>query len=246
MDGRMPGPANDTGTVEYAGTDLEAMAQAVNYHRWILDSINPFLGHTVAEVGAGCGNLSLQLAARAKRVLAFEPSPGMAARLSDRVRDVAAITPINAAFSVRAASLAATFDSIVYINVLEHIEDDLAEIALARGALKPGGHLCLFVPALGWLYSEFDRSIGHYRRYTLPVLRQAVVNQGFHIVKSTYIDMFGILPWWIMMVKMRSGLNPASTAYYDRWCIPLIRFIEGRIRVPVGKNILLVAKRPAD
>jgi len=230
-------------TGEYTGTDLEAMAFAENYHDWILDSFAPFLGNAVAEVGAGSGNLTRLLSAKAGRVVAFEPSLKMASILSERSQQDNKITIINSAFSDSAHSFTNAFDSIVYINVLEHIEDDLAEIAMAQASLKPHGYLCIFVPALDWLYSEFDRSIGHYRRYTLEPLCQAVTERGFNIVKSTYVDLFGILPWWIVMVLLRRGLNPASTRIYDKLCIPAIRYLEERIRIPVGKNILVVAQK---
>jgi SAM-dependent methyltransferase len=236
-------PLNRSSSAEYAGTDLEAMACAENYHEWILDSITPYLGNTVAEVGAGAGNLTLLLSAKAERVLAFEPSLKMASILSERTQQDNKITILNSTFSDSASSFTNTFDSIVYINVLEHIEDDLAEIILAHSSLKSHGYLCLFVPALDWLYSEFDRSIGHYRRYTLEPLCQAVSERGFTIIKSTYLDLFGILPWWIIMVVLKRGLNPASTSFYDKLCIPAIRYLEERIRVPVGKNILVVAQK---
>jgi SAM-dependent methyltransferase len=240
MDG---GPLSRLKPAEYVGTDLEAMACAENYHDWILASFAPYLGNTVAEVGAGAGNLTRLLAAKAGRVVAFEPSINMAGILSDRTRQDTNITVINSAFSASAASFTHAFDSMVYINVLEHIEDDLAELRLVHAALKPRGYLCLFVPALDWLYSDFDKSIGHYRRYTLKPLRKAVTVSGFSIVKSTYLDMVGILPWWVIMVLLKRGLNPASTHFYDRLCIPAIRYLEERVPVPVGKNILLVAQK---
>jgi len=243
MDASDDVPLNRSSSTEYAGTDLEAMSYAKNYHDWILDSFTPYLGNTVAEVGAGTGNLTCLLAAKAGRVVAFEPALKMASLLSDRTQQDNKITIINSSFSASASSFVNSFDSMVYINVLEHIEDDLEEISLAYASLKPHGYICIFVPALDWLYSDFDRSIGHYRRYTLDPLCQAITERGYTIIKSTYLDLFGILPWWIIMVLLKRGLNPASTRIYDKLCIPAIRYLEERIRVPVGKNILVVAQK---
>lgn len=240
----MPTPVNKTAPAhEYAGTDLEAMVFAENYHQWILDLFAPYLGHSIAEVGAGSGNITHRLANGRTSVVAFEPSAGMAARLSDRLQARTDVTVINSAFSSVADNYIECFDSMVYINVLEHIEQDLEEIELARRALKVNGYLCIFVPALEWLYSEFDRSIGHHRRYRLKSLRDTLSQRKFSIIQARYMDMPGILPWWLVMVLLKQPLNPTSTRWYDKLCIPFIRRVEQRVRVPIGKNIVLIAKK---
>lgn len=237
--------SNQPDTAEYNGTDLEAMIFAKNYHNWIIDSFTPYLGNTIAEVGAGTGNITRILSGKGEHVFAFEPSVKMASILSGRLQHDNKITTVNSTFSNAADSYTDSFDSIVYINVLEHIQDDQTELNLAYRSLKQDGYICIFVPALEWLYSEFDRSIGHYRRYHLQPLCRSVMSSGFTIVRSGYLDMFGILPWWIMMVLLKRGLNPASTSLYDKLCIPAIRRIESRIRIPIGKNIILVAQKRA-
>lgn len=240
----MPTPVNKSLLAhEYAGTDLEAMVFAENYHQWILDLFAPYLGHWIAEVGAGSSNITRRLANGRTSVVAFEPSAGMAARLSDRLQDRTNVTIINSPFASVADSYVECFDSMVYINVLEHIEQDMEEIDLARRALQVNGYLCIFVPALEWLYSEFDRSIGHHRRYRLEPLCEALRQRKFSILRARYMDMPGILPWWLIMVLLKRPLSPASTRWYDTLCIPFIRWMEQRVQVPIGKNIVLIAKK---
>jgi SAM-dependent methyltransferase len=233
---------------EYGGRDLEAMAGAENYHRWILDVFAPFLGERVVEVGAGSGSFSALLAERGLLTLALvEPSPRMYASLSSRrwpeavdVRLYNDFFPSVADRVVRAGRP----DSILYVNVLEHVADDLGELRLAREALVPGGRILLFVPALMALYSRFDAALGHYRRYTRGSLEAACAAAGLTVVESRYLDLLGVLPWWLKYRVLRSlGMSPGSVRLYDRLGVPLTRRLESAVRPAIGKNVLVVAER---
>ena len=135
------------------------------------------------------------------------------------------------------------FDSIFYINVLEHIEDDIAEVKKMHNALIENGYACVFVPALSWLYSDFDKSIGHFRRYHKDQLIQLFDSNGFEVVTVKHIDMLGILPWYINFVLMKRMLDQNTTKIYDRFVIPIIRIIDKIAPSPIGKNLLIVAKK---
>ncbi len=226
----------------YPGRDLEAMSFAQNYHRWIVDELSPYLGDCVAEVGAGSGSISrLLLDCGVKRLRAFEPSDNLYPRLAEALRDDCRAIAVKDFFH---AARSEAFDSIVYVNVLEHIEEDRAEVARAFDALNRGGHLLLFVPALAWLFSAHDREIGHFRRYTKVGLRNVVVDAGFTIVKARYFDAFGIVPWYVNFVLLRNSLSSKSVDLYDRIAVPVLRAIESAITPPIGKNLLLVARKP--
>src|SRR5262245_3572693 len=178
--------ASDTAR-HYPGKDLEAMAFAVNYHRWIVDEFAPYLGAVVAEVGAGAGSVSkLLLQKPIARLVAFEPSSQMYPLLVQALADDERAQAVPDFFAPPIAG--DRFDSSVYLNVLEHIADDRAELAKARAALEPRGHLLLFVPALAWLYSELDRQIGHQRRYSKHQVERLVRDSGFAVVASRWFD----------------------------------------------------------
>ncbi len=227
----------------YPGKDLEAMSFAVNYHRWILDEFEPYLGRTVAEVGAGSGSVSRLLVDKGVSSLAaFEPSPEMYLRLQQELRGDTRATAVNEFFDSNDSP--GRFDSVVYINVLEHIEYDRAELATAFAALRPGGHLLVFVPALPWLYSRLDREIGHFRRYTLGGLTSGVTAAGFTIVRARYFDVAGILPWYVNFVLLGNSFSGGSVSLYDRMVVPLMRRVEGLLTPPIGKNVLLIARKP--
>ncbi len=226
----------------YSGKDLEAMSFAVNYHKWIVDEFGPFLGDSVAEVGAGTGSVSkLLLEKPIKRLLAFEPSANMYPLLEELIDDVRAEL-FNDFFDLQLVER--PLDSVVYINVLEHINDDVAELAKALKALKPTGHVLLFVPALPRLYSSFDAEIGHFRRYKKNDLIDLVTRIGFRVVKARYFDFAGIIPWYINFVLFQGSLGAARTALYDRFVVPLVRIVETVVAPFIGKNVMLIGEKP--
>ncbi len=219
------------------------MSFAVNYHRWILDCFAPYLRGNVAEVGAGIGSVSSLLLERPHdSFIAFEPSRNMFPYLGQSLEGVPNARAINDFFNP--ALVPQGLDSIVYINVLEHIEDDAAEIKRAYASLRPQGHLLVFVPAMPFLYSKFDRDIGHYRRYTKAGLNNLVNVAGFDIEKLHYFDVAGILPWYVSFVLMKGSPRSAQVALYDRWVVPIMRRLETLLSPPIGKNLLLVARKP--
>jgi SAM-dependent methyltransferase len=227
----------------YPGKELEAMSFAANYHRWIIDECEPYLGTDVAEVGAGIGSMSqLILAKPVQRLDAFEPSHNMFPMLAQELRGEARAVAVNDFFGAKHAGQG--FDSILYINVLEHVEDDRAELTNAWQALKPGGHLLIFVPALQWLYSDFDKQVGHLRRYGREALVKDAQAAGFDIVKARYFDAAGVVPWYINFVLLRRPMSGGSVALYDKVAVPASRFLESIVPPPIGKNIFIVARKP--
>jgi SAM-dependent methyltransferase len=226
----------------YPGKELEAMSFAVNYHRWILHEFEPYLGETLAEIGAGRGSVSkLLLGKRIKHLFAFEPSPNLYPVLAAELRQETRAEAVNDFFSPRYAPDG--FDSVVYINVLEHIQDDRTELAHALEALKPQGHLLLFVPALAWLYSDFDKQIGHFRRYAKPELSCLVREVGFTLVQVRYFDLAGIIPWYVNFVVLRHSMGSGSVSLYDKLVVPMMRRIESAVPPPIGKNVLLIGRK---
>lgn len=220
------------------------MGFARRYHAWIRDEFAPFVQGDVAEVGAGDGEFSRLLLELGPRSLTlFEPSASMYARQPEKVGSDPRVTRENVIFAARTAAQAESFDTVVYVNVLEHVEDDRAELALVHEALRPGGHVCLFVPALQWLMSDHDRAIGHFRRYGRRELREKVEAAGFTLQREFFFDSLGVLSWLICMRWLKLPLKAGSVDLYDRAFVPVLRSVETRLRPPLGKNLLLVARR---
>lgn len=230
---------------EYVGRDLEAMDFAVNYHRWIRDGFAPYLGARVAEVGAGTGAFSELLLEQSQleRLVAIEPSERMHAALVERVGGDPRAEVRRALFHEVNEEYAGELDTLVYVNVLEHIEDDRAELALAFESLAPGGHVCIFVPALQWLYGRFDAALGHHRRYGRKELVGKAAAAGFKILEARYFDAAGVVPWLVAFRLLGRELGSGQVRMYDRYIVPTIRRLETGISPLLGKNVLVIGRK---
>jgi SAM-dependent methyltransferase len=226
--------------MEYPGRELEVLSNLDNYLDWIVDEMAPFVSGRVLEVGAGVGSVSKRLVPLAESLVLLEPDPGLSAKL-DGIGDEVVREPAEE-FLPRTPP--ESFDSIVSVNVLEHIEDDAGAIRGLHRLLSPGGTLCLFVPALPALYSDFDRLVGHYRRYTRASLKSVVERGGFETVRAIYFDAPGV-PAWLLMCRLlgRTEFQAGPVEFYDRWIVPATRALESLVRPPIGKNVLLIAKK---
>ncbi len=236
--------------IEYIGKDLEAMDFAVNYHRWILALMKPFLGKHLVEVGAGTGAFSELLLETAPETLSLiEPSAmfvTLEANLAKRDSDGTEIRAFPNIFAEVAAEIQTeqSPDSIIYINVLEHIEDDRLELEIVHRTLRQSGRVFVFVPALPMLFSEFDKQIGHFRRYRKADLAKKIRAAGFRILLSRYFDAAGILPWLVKYRLLKSlTVEIGAVHLYDKLVVPVAKPIESFLPMPLGKNLLFVAEK---
>lgn len=234
----------------YPGRELEAMSFAVKYHRWILEVFAPLLGTRLVEVGAGTGSFTELLHERRPESLALvEPSEEMFRVLAERavaLRGATRISLHNSVFRSAAGRIREETrpDSIIYVNVLEHIDDDVGELEAVRQTLDSGGRAFIFVPALRWLYGNFDREVGHARRYTKRELEEKCARVGLRVVLSRYFDVLGVVPWWLKYCLLRSDkMEQGAVHFYDKYGVPLTKAAESVVRPPLGKNILLVAEK---
>ena len=231
--------------ITYEGKDLEAMSFAQKYHRWIADAFYPYLGKRVAEVGAGSGDFStLLLSSGIEQLVCVEPSEEMYPLLYEKHSNETRAVFHKALFSGLLDRYKNHFDSVIYINVLEHVEKDIDELRHTHRSLKAGGYVCIFVPALPALYSEFDASVGHYRRYTKTYLEHILEQSGFEIERLSYFDIVGVIPWFVFFKLLRKKqLNPGYIRVYDNIIVPFSRIFESIVRVPTGKNLIAVARK---
>jgi len=231
----------------YAGKDLEAMSFAVNYHRWILSIFAPYLGSRVVEVGAGTGSFSeLLLEQRLESLSLVEPSSAMYQQLCRRVGESQNVKTYNDIFENVAERIrsAERPDSIIYVNVLEHIADDVHELNVINKTLDTGGRIFIFVPALRWLHGSYDRAINHFRRYTRTELEKKCVASGFKVIESRYFDLLGVLPWWVKYKVLQSNnMEPGAVRFYDQRVVPIARTLESSVTPPIGKNVLLIGEK---
>ena len=231
---------------DYEGRDLEALSCLNRYRQWIFDSMAGYVRGRVVEIGAGIGTFSDLLRSASSELVLVEPGTDQYAALRDKFGGADGVeVTCNDALAWAQACPDASFDTVVMINVLEHVEHDEQLLAELHRILRPGGHLCIFVPALMALYSEIDRKYGHFRRYHRAELRGRMTGAGFAILKERWMDAPGALAWLIICRMLRSvDFNPVLARIYDTLFVPPIRFLEGIVPPPVAKNLLFIGRRP--
>jgi SAM-dependent methyltransferase len=228
----------------YSGEELDSLGEARNYYGWISSRFAPWLGPRMVEAGAGIGTFTaFLLAARPDgEVTAVEPAANNFPRL---VRRWAGDARVKAVHGYLDDSLpAASADAVVAVNVMEHVHDDAAFLRAAERVLAPGGHVCLFVPALPALYGSLDEAFEHCRRYTRAGLEARFVAAGLRPVSIQYMNLPGMVAWWLWAKLLRRRTITARDARtYDRWVVPLVRAVEDRVRPPVGNGLLAIAAK---
>jgi SAM-dependent methyltransferase len=220
---------------------LEELEQAENYSAWILELIAPHITGRILEVGAGRGTYSTYFAEHG-HLTALEPSEVLSAALRERLKEHSNATVITA--ELTGATAPGSYDTVVLLNVLEHIPDDHLALGDIYEALAPGGKMVLWVPAFEALYGKFDQRIGHYRRYRRDQLSALVHRVGFQQVAVRYTNMPGFFAWWLVVRLL--GRTPTAgrlASVYDRYFIPVIRRVERFVRPPIGQSLLVVAQR---
>jgi 2-polyprenyl-3-methyl-5-hydroxy-6-metoxy-1,4-benzoquinol methylase len=230
----------------YSGEELDVFAQATRWKAYWSGRIQPFIGRHVLEVGAGIGtNAQVFRPIPCERWVALEPDEAMC----DRMREAGQQGLLPAGHEIRcgtSSSLTAhdTFDTILYIDVLEHIQDDGAELARVGRHLRPGGHLVIVSPAHAFLYSRFDRKIGHYRRYDKRSLR-SVIPDGLALVTLHYLDSVGMLASLANRLLLRNDTPKASQVrLWDSFMVPASHVLDPLMRFQVGKSIICVLQKP--
>ncbi len=207
------------------------------------------IGKYVLEIGSGTGAIAHWLVKCGASVTAVEPELVLAKKILPRFLssdDIEVIIGGSTDAYRQLAEKNKAFDTVIYLNVMEHIADDLGEFVKAKGMLKPGGKLLVYVPALPWLYSQIDIDTGHARRYTKKMLREVTTKSGLDVVSLQYFEVVGIIPYLIVYKLLRRRVvTDSSSGFYNKAILPLSlmlhKIMRGRL---IGKNLVLIARKP--
>ena len=229
------------------------MAQLGNYTRWILRNFRGAIGRRIWDAGAGIGNVTDHLALHADFVLATE----FAQQNLDALRERFADRPgVRVAYCnlVRDDALAfaeCEIDTVVSLDVLEHLEDDLRVLRTFWNVLQPEGRLLLKVPAHPFLYGAIDEASLHFRRYGRRDLRVVLERAGFCVDRIAHMNMAATVPYFVKSRLLRKRTNfsiaidPERLGLYDR-LIPWLERTERVLPVPFGLSLIAVARKQGE
>ena len=235
--------ADITGDQRIQSEVLEGLATAVNHRRWFVELALPYLGDNPIEIGSGLGDYALEWSEHVPRFTATEADPDRLVQLKERLADHPSIDVRQ--MLLPASDAQGEYSAAVSYNVLEHIEDHVGALRSAHSLLRPGGAVVMFVPAFNFAMSDFDRAIGHFRRYTTKSLRAVYEQAGLEVERIHYVNAPGLFAWFVGMrlLKMTPKYGP-TVKLWDAVVVPVARAVETRFRPPFGQSVFAVGRVP--
>jgi len=226
------------------GLEDSSGAHQRRYRAFQLELMRPYLGPSVLEVGAGLGEFAAQLTGLRRHVVT-DVDPGAVTAMASRFEDRPEVEARVFDLAEGLPDLGEPVSTVVAINVLEHIDDDTSALRELARLVEPGGRIVLWVPGYMQLYGDFDRAVGHVRRYTPTTLGAVVRHAGLTAEVVKPVNLLGGIAWWATV--RRGGVaspRPGLVRAYDRFVVPATRFVERRVTPPFGQSVLGVAVVP--
>lgn len=240
----MSSPTNE---FKYIGSELELFSAVHNWKSYWSGRIRPFVRGDTLEVGAGIGaNTPYLLREEIGRWVCLEPDAGLSSQLALNLQKAGVRDRCETVCGTVEGLGAARFDTIIYIDVLEHIENDREELVCAANLLRRGGRIVVLSPAHQGLFTPFDAAIGHFRRYDRQMLRE-IGPPGLNLEQIWYLDSFGLLLSAANLLFLRQSMPTKSQlAFWDRCVIPLSRVLDRCLYGVLGKSIVGIWRRGSD
>jgi 2-polyprenyl-3-methyl-5-hydroxy-6-metoxy-1,4-benzoquinol methylase len=231
-------------TAEYTVRDQERMRSAGNYFDWQANLVLPHVGKRVVEIGCGLGNFTRYMLDR-ELVVGIDIEPACAEQWQKNFPKQTNL--IGTSMDVTEPEFLELKrhrpDTVVCLNVLEHVEDHVTALKHMHAVLPPGGRALLIVPAYEALYGPIDHNLGHYRRYSKQPFRELAASLGF---KSTmrYMNTIGCIGWWVnAKILRRTEQSESQIAFFDATIVPVLSRLEAMIPPPFGQSIFAVLEK---
>ncbi len=239
---RWEAPAGDIGAIT-----LRRMATLAPYNRWLHERFEHFLGKRILEVGSGVGNQTHFFVNERERVIASDIEPHYLRELTSRFSSKRQVRIASFHFPLSETDRVdlndERIDTIVCMNVLEHIDDHASTLRDFAKVLQPDGHLVLLVPAMKSLYGTLDENLHHFRRYSQDELAQVVTGAGFTIETIRFLNRPAVPGWWLSSRLLKRRVMPRSQLKAFKWVMPLLK-LEEKTAPSFGLSLLVLARRP--
>jgi SAM-dependent methyltransferase len=233
---------------DLAGAEtLEIMQAAPQYNSWQFRRIASFLGRRICEVGAGIGNISALIHGVAPDVLLLTDTDAhyrevLRARFSRHPEvNIEELTLPDGGARARLQHYA--LDTVVALNVIEHIGEDIEAMRSMAGMLQPGGKVVVLVPALQVLYGSLDRELGHVRRYTRRTIAERMRLAGLRVERIFYFNLIGTIGWWVNARVRQTPRIPLSQLRYFDALVPALA-LEDHVQLPFGQSVIAIGVAP--
>jgi glycosyltransferase involved in cell wall biosynthesis len=229
---------------QYGSNVLVAMSQVPHFNNWMADVLHPYVGARVLEIGAGIGNLTSILIPR-DRYTASDVDPNYLGYLGNfgEARPYMDVRQVDLEESADFDEIEASYDTVVCLNVLEHVPNEAQAVRNLHRALEPGGRAIVLVPQGPKLYGTLDKALGHERRYTPESLRQALIRDGFEVERIFEFNRAAVPGWWFNgKILRRRHFSRFQLKLFD-WMIWLLRRIDGLFPWH-GISLIAIARRP--
>ncbi|MDC1212419.1 class I SAM-dependent methyltransferase [Pelagibacteraceae bacterium] len=225
--------------MKYPGAELDNFDKAVIWRKYIFLQIKKFIKGDVLEVGAGIGSFTNNYKNMPNQITLSEVDQQNLLIIKDRFKNTNFIYT-----SEITKNIEKKFDSIMYLNVLEHIKDDNKEILEAFEKLNDNGYLIILVPAHNKLYSKFDKAIGHFRRYEMDFFEKIEINKS-RLIKLCYLDSTGYFLYYLNKIFFKEEVYPSKLKIFiwDKFFTPITYFLDKILFYKFGKNILYVIQK---
>ena len=237
----LPKPMTD---IDYGKETLRRMERVDQYTEWMCELIRPYLGREIFEVGCGIGTFTERFIEGTARYTAVDVREDYVSAVNRRFGHVAGFNALVCdATAVDNGSELSGYDTVICLNVLEHVQEDEAALKAFNRLLAPGGALLLQVPAHQSIYSQLDANIHHYRRYSRSSLGGKLKAAGFKIDKLYYSNAAGAFGWFFVGKVLRRQLLPETSLGGFNLIAPLLQKIESIVKPPFGLSLMAVARR---
>ncbi|MCB9599675.1 MAG: class I SAM-dependent methyltransferase [Sandaracinus sp.] len=227
------------------GRVLEMHAATPKLNAWYYDKLREHVRGDVLELGAGIGNISKLLAADARSLLVTEVEASHLDVLREALEGHGHVEVARYDLEGPPPPEVAPrrFDTVLSMNVLEHVRDDGRAVRDLAGLLRPGGWMLTYVPALPLAYGPMDAALGHHRRYTTKSFAALMRQAGLEVARCEYMNVLGLAGWLVSNKILRRDVpDPSQVGLFEK-LVPLVR-LEDRVRVPFGLGVICHAKKP--
>ncbi|MCC6129726.1 MAG: glycosyltransferase [Acidobacteria bacterium] len=237
---RWEAPKDDVGAIT-----LRRLSKLAPYNAWLHSQIERFIGKRILEVGSGVGNQT-KFFLGAEKVVASDIEPHYLRELKTKFENKENVRIASYKFPITDAERKALqdegIDTIVSMNVLEHIEDDAGTLKDFASILPEGGRVALIVPALPGIYGTLDIYLRHYRRYSMETLRKIVEGAGFLVDEIRYINRPGVFGWWLNSKLLRRKVLPKGQLGLFKLIMPFLRQEAGK-KLSFGLSLVVLARK---